>query len=326
MNTLVTGGAGFVGSHVVEALLQAGHRVVVVDNFDTFYDPESKRENLTVARRSDAFSDECVDILDAPSLNDTFRRASPEVVLHLAARPGVRESIRNPGPGAQINIQGTLKVLEAAVACGTRRLIFASSSSVYGGTTDRPSNESDHPAPLSPYAASKLCGEVLCQTYGRLHGLETICLRLFTVFGPRQRPDMAIHKFTRLILAGEPVRLFGAERSARDYTFVGDVARAFVNAAETDASAHILNVGSGRPIPLSHVICTLADALNQTPIIEHQSLPRGEAVVTWADAARAREILRFEPAVSFEEGIQAFVKWFHRPQETLTQGGCGDCE
>jgi len=310
MNILVTGGAGFVGSHVVEALQEAGHRTIVIDNLDDAYDPDLKRENLAGPRQHEAFLEECVDIRDLSRLKEAFQSASPEVVIHLAARPGVRDSVRNPALAMQVNVQGPFHVLEATIACGARRLIFASSSSVYGGSHGRPSRETDRPAPASPYAGSKLCGEVLCETYGRLHGLETICLRLFTVFGPRQRPDMAIHRFVSRILSGEPVSLRSAESSARDYTFVADVATAFVAAVDSDASGHIVNVGSGRPIPLPHVMDALARALGRQPEVEHQPLSPSEPIVTWADTTKAADLLGFEPKVSFEHGIARFIDWF----------------
>jgi len=310
---LVTGAAGFIGSHCCAALLRAGHRVVGLDNFDPFYPRKIKEAGLEALSAMDGFEFHEGDIRDQ---NLTHRLvAGVSVVLHLAARAGVRPSIQDPVGYVSVNVEGTAQLLEACHQAGTRRFVFGSSSSVYGDSTAAPFRE-DAPAldPISPYAATKRAGELLCHTFVHLYGLRIAALRFFTVYGHRQRPDLAIHKFTRLLASGERIERFGDGSSERDYTHVDDIVRGVVGAIEwtnTDTSGfEVFNLGESQTVSLGRLIDLIGRALDVEPKITQLSDQPGDVRITYADIGKARRILGYSPAVDIEAGIADFVAWY----------------
>ena len=316
MRVLVTGGAGFIGSHVCERLLEDGHEVVIVDDLNDFYPPADKRRNLAEVRRVGPARIHETDITDVAGIDAVFEREAPEAIIHLAARAGIRPSIQEPLLYESTNVRGTMVLLEAARRRGLKKFVFASSSSVYGVTNTVPFSEEDHlNLPISPYAATKIAGEKICYTYSHLYGLRVICLRLFTVYGPRQRPDLAIHKFARLIHRGERIPVFGDGASGRDYTYVGDIVEGIVQALHRDFAYEVVNLGNSHPVPLREMIETLSAAMGQRPEIERLPDQPGDVPITYADISKARRLLGYEPGTEFEEGIRRFVKWFREMGE-----------
>lgn len=322
MNILVTGGAGFIGSHLAELLFRKGHDVTILDNFNDFYDPTLKRRTVAevaeVARKAGRVFTVCEgDIRDAACVGETVRNAAPDVIIHLAAMAGVRPSIERPALYGEVNVAGTLNLLEAARDAGIRRFIFASSSSVYGNNFKVPFSEDDPvDHPISPYAATKKAGELLCHTWHHLYGISIACLRLFTVYGPRQRPDLAIHKFTRMILSGEPIPIFGDGGTWRDYTYVDDITNGVYKAlAWTDSPEPrygIFNLGGARPVELRRLV-TLIE--KETGIIATKlELPKqaGDVERTYADLTKSVGILGYRPTTSIDEGIAKFVRWYRK--------------
>jgi UDP-glucuronate 4-epimerase len=311
MAILVTGGAGFIGSHVSEALLARGRAVVCLDNFDDFYAPAVKRRNLAAALGHHGFTLVEGDLRDAAALEDLFRRHRVEAVIHLAARAGVRPSIRQPALYADVNVTGTAALLEAARQAGVPRFVFASSSSVYGVRTGRPFKETDEAdAPASPYGATKRAGELLCRTAHALTGMAVTCLRFFTVYGPRQRPEMAIHKFTRLIEAGEPVPLFGDGSSARDYTYIEDIVAGTLGALDACSGFGVYNLGNAEPIRLTDLVGLLGIALGKQGRVSPGPPEPGDVPFTCADISAARAAFGYEPRVKIAEGLQRFAAWY----------------
>ena len=312
MRVLVTGAAGFIGSHLAARLLQRGHAVVGLDNFDPFYDPAIKERNVA-ALAAAGFTLVRGDIRDEEHVRELLGRAPGfDSVMHLAALAGVRPSIAEPLRYASVNVTGTLTLLEACRAAGLGRFVFASSSSVYGGHSPVPFREAD-PAvrPASPYAATKRAGELLCSNYTDLFGLDTCCLRFFTVYGPRQRPEMAIHKFARLIAQGRPVPFFGDGQSARDYTFIDDIVDGVVAAVERQPAGHtVYNLGGSRTTTLARLVELIAAALGRAPILDRQPDQPGDVPITYADVTRAGADLGYAPQVPIEDGIARFVEWF----------------
>jgi UDP-glucuronate 4-epimerase len=315
---VVTGAAGFVGSHVVDRLLVDGYAVLGVDNFDPFYARAIKERNLEGAYGHPRFRFCEGDLRDGVFLRQLFAEARPEAVVHMAARAGVRPSIQQPEAYYDLNVIGTLRLLEAMREAGVQALVFGSSSSVYGvRTDDRPFVEEDTAdLPVSPYAATKRAGELLCHTYHHLHGLSCFCLRLFTVYGPRQRPDLAIHKFTRALARGEPVSVYGDGGALRDYTYVDDtvdgVVRALHKVSERSGGPvfDTLNLGAGRTTSVNELVRLLVGTMGIEPTIEHLPAQPGDVPRTWADITRARTILGYEPQVTLDEGLRRFVVWF----------------
>lgn len=316
MRILVTGAAGFIGSHVCDQLLADGHTVVGLDNFNDMYDPALKEANIGVAQQSADFELVRGDILDTSLLAAVFDRVRPDCVVHLAAWAGVRPSIERPALYQKVNIEGTLNLLERCRHDGVSRFVFASSSSVYGNRDEVPFRETDNvDQPVSPYAATKKAGELLCATYHHLFGLNVHCLRFFTVYGPRQRPEMAIHKFTRLIATDQPITMFGDGSSSRDYTYVTDIAAGVVASVARCEGYRIFNLGESKTITLKDLIAAIGDALDKVPeVIELPNQP-GDVVRTFADITRARTELGYAPQVGILEGIQQFVAWY-RAQTT----------
>ncbi len=309
---LVTGAAGFIGSHVCEALLARGDEVVGVDNFDPFYARAVKERNLDGLRRAKGFR-----LVEADIVRDTLPLDGVSVVLHLGARPGVRPSLEDPASYGDTNVTGTVRVLEAARRAGLRRIVFASSSSVYGDATPAPFAE-DAAAmwPISPYAASKRAGELMAHAFAHLYGLQIACLRFFTVYGPRQRPDLAIHRFTHLIATGQPVRVHGDGSSERDYTYITDCVDGILAAVEWTARprpaglAQPINIGGGERVRLDRLIELIGQALGREVRIERGDDQPGDVRLTAADLRRAERELGYRPAVGIEEGIRQFVRWY----------------
>lgn len=311
MHCLVTGGAGFIGSHLCERLLTLGHTVVALDNFNDYYNPNLKWRNIELLRRHAGFTLAEADILDRPRLQELFGAQRFDAILHLAARAGVRPSILQPLLYEQVNIQGTMNLLELAREHKIDRFIFGSTSSVYGENPKVPFSEDDPvDHPISPYAATKKACELICFTYHHLYHLKITCLRFFTVYGPRQRPDMAIHKFTQLIAAGQKVPMFGDGTTRRDYTYISDIIDGVCLALEHCMSYNLYNLGESQTIELRRLIDLIAANLNKEARIERLPIQPGDVPITYADITRAQRELGYQPRVNVEEGVRQFVEWF----------------
>jgi UDP-glucuronate 4-epimerase len=308
---LVTGGAGFIGGHLTDALLGLGAQVVVVDDFNDYYDPAAKRRNVAPHLEQDAYTLVEGDIRDASLIDALVAQHKPQVVVHLAARAGVRPSLTDPHLYATTNVNGTLNLLEAARHGGVQRFIFGSSSSVYGLNAKVPFAETDtRLKPASPYAATKIAGEALCNSYAHLYGIPTMSLRFFTVFGPRQRPDLAIRKFAELMQAGRPIQLFGDGSTSRDYTFVADIVDGILSAIELDSVGHeIVNLGNSTPTTLADLVKTLEEVLGTTAQIERLPDQPGDVPRTFADVTKANALLGYKPRTTLREGITRMVEW-----------------
>jgi UDP-glucuronate 4-epimerase len=311
---LVTGAAGFIGSWLTERLLAGGNEVVGLDNFDPFYDRALKERNLAAALGHGDFRLVEADIRDRTALDLVFGDGSFDAVLHLAARAGVRPSLADPAGYFETNMVGTANLLESMREAGCRRLVFASSSSVYGNNSKVPFHEDDRvDDPISPYAATKKAGEELCHVYHAVHGFSVLALRFFTAYGPRQRPEMAIHAFTRRILAGEPIPVFGDGSMERDFTYVDDVVDgvvAAVDRAMAEEEFRIVNLGESRPIRLGDLVTALEEAIGERARIDPQPVPPGDVKRTYADVSRARSLLGYDPRIGLEEGLRRFVDWY----------------
>jgi UDP-glucuronate 4-epimerase len=307
---LVTGAAGFIGSHLCERLLDAGHRVVGLDNFDCFYPREVKTRNLERASGDTCFALVEGDIRDESTVERVLQRFKPDTIVHLAAKAGVRPSIDEPGAYLSVNVGGTLNLLTACARYPVQQFVLASSSSVYGEAAKVPFAETDATdRPASPYAATKKACEELCFTYHRLLGMQTTCLRLFTVYGPRQRPDLAIHKFARLIEQGSEIPVYGNGSTARDYTYVDDVVDGVMAAISRPKPYAVFNLGRGDPIPLLGMVRALEKALGKEARIDWRPEQPGDVTMTYADIRKASSDLGYAPKVPFEEGIRRFMAW-----------------
>jgi UDP-glucuronate 4-epimerase len=311
MNVLVTGGAGFIGSHAVERLLERGHQLCIVDDFNDFYDPAVKRRNVQ------AFSERAqlveADIRDAPRLREIFHRNRFDAIFHLAARAGVRPSLARPRLYMQVNIVGTQHLLELAREFGIKKFVFASSSSVYGVNQKVPFSEDDPIfKPISPYAATKLAGEALCHVYHHLYGLDIVCLRFFTVYGPRQRPDLAIHKFTRAIANGKPIEMYGDGNTARDYTHIDDVLQGVLACLNRSFGFEIINLGESHTVTLRELVRLIEKEVGKAAQIQLLPPQPGDVPITYANIAKAKRLLDYQPRVAIEEGIARFVDWFRK--------------
>ncbi len=314
-NILVTGGAGFIGSHLVEKLLAENTwRVSVVDDFNDFYAPEMKRANVAAFSANENFQLYEVDISDAADLRTIFAANNFDVIVHLAARAGVRPSLEQPKLYAATNINGTLNLLDLAKDFGVKQFVFGSSSSVYGNNEKIPFAETDKIVqPISPYAATKAAGELLCHTYSHLYDVRTVCLRFFTVYGARQRPDLAIRKFSQLITEGRPIQVFGDGTTRRDYTFIDDIIQGVRSAIDYDRMPHeIFNLGESETVELNRLIELLEQNLNRKAVIERRPMQAGDVAQTFADISKARELLNYNPQTKIEDGIVKFVEWFRR--------------
>jgi UDP-glucuronate 4-epimerase len=314
MNFLVTGGAGFIGSHVCERLLRDGHGVWAFDDLNPFYDPQFKQRNLReIQSLAKPFEFVHGDITDRAALDEIFSSVKFDQVIHLAARAGVRPSLEQPALYQRVNVEGTVNVLEAARKSGVKKIIIASSSSVYGVNSKVPFSESDPiVSAISPYAASKLACEALGHVYHHVYKMDVTMLRFFTVYGPRQRPDLATCKFAKLITAGKPIPVFGDGSTARDYTFVSDTVDGVVAATRKEFGYEIFNLGESETVSLSRMIGLLEAALGQKAIIDRQPLQPGDVPITFADISKARARLGYHPQVRFEQGIKLFADWFRK--------------
>ncbi|MBR58625.1 MAG: epimerase [Myxococcales bacterium] len=311
----ITGAAGFIGTHVSEMLLSRGDTVVGLDNFNDFYDPAIKRANAKHLQRWEGFRLVEGDIQSPESLDAVLGSGDVDAIIHLAARAGVRPSVEDPSLYADVNVRGTIQVLEAAVRYGIERFVFASSSSVYGANTKTPFHEEDPvELPESPYAATKRAGELLCRTYHHLYAttgpLQSLAvLRFFTVYGPGQRPEMAISKFTKRMIQGQTIPMFGDGSSLRDYTYVDDIVAGVVAALDRSQGYRIFNLGGGQPVRLDAMIAAVAKAVGVEPVIEELPMQPGDVQVTVSDCSRAREELGYLPQTSLNDGISEYVKW-----------------
>lgn len=314
MNFLVTGGAGFIGSHVCERLLGAGHAVWAYDDLNNFYDPQIKRRNLrNIQSLAKPFEFVHGDLVDRVALEDLIASVKFDQVIHLAARAGVRPSLAEPALYQRVNVEGTVNVLEAARLHGVKKLTLASSSSVYGVNAKVPFSESDPIfSAISPYAASKLACEALGHVYHHIYGLDVAMLRFFTVYGPRQRPDLAIHKFAQLISDGKPIPVFGDGRTARDYTYITDIVDGVIACTQKTFGFEIFNLGESQTVTLSQLIALLEEALGQPAILDRQPIQPGDVPITFADISKARERLGYQPRVKIADGIPLFVDWFRQ--------------
>jgi UDP-glucuronate 4-epimerase len=314
-NILVTGGAGFIGSHLVERLLaEDAWRITVIDDFNDFYDPALKRRNVAPHLTRDDFQLVEADIRERVALEKVFAATKFDCVVHLAARAGVRPSLTEPFLYAETNITGTLNLLECARATGVPQFVFGSSSSVYGINAKVPFSEDDPiRQTISPYAATKAAGEMLCHTYAHLHDLRCVALRFFTVYGARQRPDLAIHKFAKLISAGKPIPVFGDGTTRRDYTYIEDIIAGVRAAVDYTATSYeAINLGESRTVELRELIALLERELGREALIERQPMQPGDVPQTFADISKARRLLNYNPQTQIEEGIRRFVAWFEK--------------
>ena len=309
---LVTGIAGFIGSHLAERLLQLDYQLIGIDNFDSVYSPDIKRRNVEASMRKDSFKLLEGDIRDMSFLNDVFTTNNIDIVVHLAARAGVRPSLEQPFIYHDVNVTGTLNMLEASRRFRVERFVFTSSSSVYGCNKDLPFKEDAKvDNPMSPYAASKVAAEVFCRTYCQIYRIPTVVLRLFTVYGPRQRPEMAVHHFVRMVNQGEEITVFGDGATSRDYTYIDDIV-AGIEAALTQRTEEfqVFNLGCGRAVRLSQLLSLVEEALGEKARVKYLTPPPGEVPVTLADISRAQTILGYKPTINVEEGVPLFVRWY----------------
>jgi UDP-glucuronate 4-epimerase len=321
---LLTGGAGFIGSHVAEALLRNHTCLSIVDNLDEFYSPTWKKANLESIRKTGAFDFFDVDICALERMRQIFIGARPDTVVHLAARAGVRPSIEQPRLYEHVNLAGTVNMLELCKEFQVSRLIFGSSSSVYGAGSRAPfSEEQEGLRPISPYAATKLAGEFFCYTYAHLYKLPVMALRFFTVYGPRQRPDLAIHKFVARIEAGKAIPIFGDGETGRDYTYVDDIVAGVLGALDYDFSStqnapfEIYNLGNSHPVKLSELVRMLERATGKNAIIDREGPQQGDVPLTWADISKAERLLGYRPQTTLEEGLRKFVAWYRAADPSL---------
>jgi UDP-glucuronate 4-epimerase len=316
MRTLVTGGAGFIGSHLVERLLRDGHSVAILDDFNDFYDPQIKRTNISGVAKDVTVHD--VDLRDGEKVAKVFRNEKFDAIFHLAARAGVRPSIQQPQLYYDTNVAGTVHLLEAARSNGVGKFIFASSSSVYGAARRVPFSEDEHlTQTLSPYAATKIGGEFLCSTYSHLYKIRVVALRYFTVYGARQRPDLAIHQFTRKIHGGEPIDQFGDGTTRRDYTYIEDIIQGTMAALKYGGPAFdVFNLGESDTIELKDLIAAIEKTLGKKAKINRLPEQPGDMPLTCADISKARKLLGYDPKTKFEDGLPKFVDWFLKSRAT----------
>ncbi len=314
MNFLVTGGVGFIGSHVCERLLEAGHAVCALDDLNDFYDPAIKQSTLReLQSRAQSFSFVHADITNRGELDEIFGSMAFDQIIHLAARAGVRPSLEQPALYQRVNVEGTVNVLEAARERGVKKITIASSSSVYGVNSKVPFSETDPIFnAISPYAASKLACEALGHVYHHVHGMDVCMLRFFTVYGPRQRPDLAIHKFARLMQSGQPIPVFGDGNTSRDYTYVDDTVDGVIAATEKEFGYEIINLGESQTVELDRLIELLEQAMGVKAEINRQPAQPGDVPITFANIKKAQRLLGYNPQVKIEDGIPRFIEWFRQ--------------
>lgn len=311
MKVIVTGGAGFIGSHLVRALLDRGESVAVIDDFNAFYDPALKRENVAPHLENPNFSLHEIDIRDLDAVRGAIETERPEVVCHLAARAGVRPSIEEPILYEEVNCLGTLNILESVKGIGLKNFVFAASSSVYGLNSKSPFSEVDPiTMPISPYASTKRAGELMCFTYSHLYEVPVTCLRFFTVYGEAGRPEMAVAKFTRHIYDGTELEVYGDGSAVRDFTYIGDIIDGVMGAVYKPFKYEIINIGGSKTIDVSGLISTIEDKLGKKAKIKYLEAAPGDVPLTYADVTKAGELIGYAPKVSVDEGVARYVKWF----------------
>src|SRR5579862_301280 len=325
LKVMLTGGAGFIGSHLAEALISGGAELSIIDNLDDFYSPSWKRRNLACISLRGEYALYEIDIRDFEKMEDLFVKERPDILIHLAARAGVRPSIDQPRLYETVNVSGTLNLLELCRKFRVPKFIFGSSSSVYGATSHVPFSEDEvELRPISPYAATKLSAELLCYTYAHLFHISTIYLRFFTVYGPRQRPDLAIHKFISLIERDQPLPIFGDGSAGRDYTYVDDIVSGVLSALRYEpkevsgARFEVFNLGNSHPVKLTELVEQLELVAGRKAIRQLKPMPPGDVPITWANISKARRYLGYDPAVPFVEGLSRFVNW-HRSEALRRQ-------
>jgi UDP-glucuronate 4-epimerase len=318
MNILVTGSAGFIGSHVCEHFIKAENSVIGIDNFDDFYPRSFKELNLSGLKKNTQFQFHNADIRDSKKLNEIFAENKVEVVIHLAAKAGVRPSIDSIAEYYDVNVNGTVSLLEAMKKNNVNKMIFASSSSIYGNNPKVPFSESDIvDNPISPYASTKKSGELLCHVYHHLFDFDITCLRFFTVYGPRQRPDLAIHKFTRLINAGNPIPFYGDGGTSRDYTYIEDIIDGIECSLNQLSGYRVYNLGESKVITLKYLVEMIEQNLGKNAILKKLPLQQGDVNRTFADISKAKLEIGYNPKVDFQTGIREFVKWFKNNKKLL---------
>lgn len=310
MKILVTGGAGFIGSNLIEQLLKEGHKVVCVDNFNDYYDPLIKRNNIKDFLSKSRFKLIETDIRDRPGLDKIFDKFRFQKVVHLAAQPGVGYSLENPTLYFDVNINGTLNVLDLCKKYKVKGLIFGSSSSVYGITKKIPFSEKNETKPISPYGVSKRAGELLCFNYNYLYHIPITVLRFFTVYGQKQRPDMAIYKFTKLIDEGKEIVVYGKGNTKRDYTYIDDIVDGIALSLTKNFNFQIFNLGNSKPITISYLISLIEKNLSKKAKIKYLPEQLGDPPITCADIRKSRRTLGYKPKITIEKGIERFVRWF----------------
>lgn len=311
MNILLTGGAGFIGSNLAKQLLEEGHQVICLDNLDGYYDPDIKWRNVQQTLDDPQYHFHEGDIRDSELIDTLFQKYAFDAVIHLAARAGVRPSVQDPALYYDVNVNGTLTLLQAMQRWKVKKMVFASSSSVYGDSPQVPFMETDTAdRPLSPYAASKRAAELLCHTFHHLYGFDIFCLRFFTVYGPHQRPEMAISQFTDSILNGRPITVFGDGSTSRDYTYVEDIVNGIIQSLENVKGYEVLNIGGSDPISLADLIHVIEQAVGETALINRLPMQPGDVQQTYAEITKASQLIGYQPSVRVEEGIRRFVEWY----------------
>jgi len=324
MKIIVTGGAGFIGSHLAAALLERGESVAAIDDFNDFYDPRLKRENAGSLLKNPSFRLFDADIRDRRAMEEAFAEFKPDAVCHLAARAGVRPSIEDPLLYEDVNCLGTLNLLELSRKCGAGNFVFASSSSVYGINSKTPFSEEDPiTCPISPYAATKRSGELMSFTYSHLWNLPVTCLRFFTVYGERGRPDMAVAKFTRLISEGKEIEVYGDGTARRDFTYIGDIVSGVLASIYSPSRYEIINLGGANTIEVRGLIALIEAALGRKANVRNLPPAPGDVPVTHADVSKAKRLLGFDPSVGIQEGVERYARWFVERERSLSAPGPG---
>ena len=316
MNILVTGGAGFIGSHLCEKLINLGFKVICIDNFDDFYKPAIKENNISKIIKDNNFKIYRVDICNLEQIDEIFSKNNIELVIHLAAKAGVRPSIKDPLLYEKVNVTGTVNLLECCKNHNISKLIFASSSSVYGGNKKIPFSEDDNvDYPISPYAATKKAGELICHTYHSLYKISVFCFRFFTVYGPRQRPEMAIHKFTRQILNGERIEIYGNGSSSRDYTYIDDIISGVAGSLDKINGFEVINLGNSNSVKLISLVGLIEDITGSKAKLKFVESQPGDVFMTYADIGKAKKMLKYSPETNIKEGLIKFIEWYKEKKE-----------